>query len=356
MGARRSDSGVEPLLHRVRRFDGGHVVDFLTIGDTQFDTILILDPAEVDVSCRIDTHDCRLALDYASKIPVSRIQTAVAGNAANAAITGVRLGFQTALWSLLGDDDVANREIAYLGAEQINTTWLERVRGAQSHQSTVISVSGERTILVYHAPRTYQLPASLPRTPRWVYLTSLGPGSESLFPELVRYLAETRAKLAYQPGTFQLRLGAGRSWELLKSCSLIVMNKEEAQLYTSNEREMSLPNLCRALQKLGPSLAVVTDGTDGACAASSEGMWRMGIRPEVPRVESTGAGDAYASAFTLAIAEGEAVPDALRWGALNAESVIGQIGPQAGILDRATLRQQLAANPDFVATPVVSIP
>lgn len=328
--------------------------DFLVIGDTQYDTIMVPERDEVEILSEVRHEERKIALDFASKIPVVKLVTMVAGNAANVAVSGARLNGSTAFWTLLGDDMIAGQELAHFQREGINTTWVQRVPGAQSNQSTVISVDGERTILVYHAPRVYRLPSNLPRA-HWAYLTSMAPGSETIIPDLVTYLDHSKTKLAYQPGTHQLRLGAERSRDLLAATTVIVMNKEEAQSYTGQRAEQSIPVLCQALHALGPRIVVVTDGTNGSFASDESQLWKMGIRPEIKRVEATGAGDAYSAAFTLALLHDQPIPEALRWGALNAESVIGQFGPQAGILTKAQLTEQLASNPQFIAEVVQGV-
>lgn len=324
--------------------------DFLSIGDTQLDTITILNPEEVEVKCEINRTDCLMCLDYASKIPVSQLHQMVAGNAANAAVTGARLDGQTGFWTMLGHDDIADRELKHFEDENIDTTFTQKVPGCQSHQSTVISVSGERTILVYHAPRTYVLPHDL-FPAKWVYLTSMAKGSETIFDDLVTYVDTHQAKLAFQPGTYQLRLGAQKAEALLKRTDVVFMNKEEAQLYTGSSSH-EVPALIERLLALGPKIVVLTDGTKGSYASDGQSTWFLGTRPEIPRVEVTGAGDAYSSAFAVALMHGQPIPEAMRWGTFNAESVIQKIGPQAGILTRQELHAELARNSDFQAQQV----
>ncbi|MBI4023028.1 carbohydrate kinase family protein [Candidatus Berkelbacteria bacterium] len=321
--------------------------DLFTIGDTHLDTLMVLDPADASVR-RDDRADPGvICLRWADKIPVRESHHFVAGNAANVAVAGARLGLAAGLYSLLGDDDIADFELGVLRAEGVETTYTTKTPGAPGHQSTVISLNGERTILVYHAPRVYRLPAVIPRT-SWVYLTSLGPGFERLLPDLKQYVADTGAALAYQPGTYQLRLAAAQSQSILEATTLIIMNTQEARAYTGQARG-EIPDLLGQLHQLGPRLAVITDGIRGSYASNGQTIWRMGVRPEVRSVESTGAGDAFSAAFVTALAHGAPIPEALRWGTFNAESVIQQLGPQAGLLRRSELEQLLVDHPDFIA-------
>ncbi|MEK7183909.1 MAG: carbohydrate kinase family protein [Patescibacteria group bacterium] len=251
---------------------------------------------------------------------------------------------------MLAHDDIAERQRKHFEDENIDTTFVIQVPGAQSHRSTVVSVGGERTILVYHAPRTYDFPKDLAPS-KWVYLTSMAKGFESLLPDLAGYIKQMDAKLAFQPGTYQLRLGAEKTADILRQTEVILLNVQEAETYTRQAEGTSIAILCSSLHKLGPRIVVVTDSTKGSYASDGTTIWHLGTRPEIPRVEATGAGDAFSSAFVVALYEGQPIPEAMRWGTMNAESVIQKIGPQAGILTKTQLRDELARCPDFVAIP-----
>lgn len=324
--------------------------DFLSIGDTQLDTVFVIDQNEVDLKCRVDTQKCEIAFDFGAKLPAKEMHTMVAGNASNVAITGVRLNGNTAFWTMLGDDEVAEMQLKYFEEQGLNTKYIRKTPGTKSNRSTIISVDGERTILVYHDPRKYALPDDLPPA-KWVYLTSMAEGSEALFPSIKDYIETSNAKLAFQPGTFQLRIGAKIAEPILKIAEYIIMNKEEAQLYTGINTQ-SVPHLLEALHDMGPKIVVVTDGSAGSYAYDGKEKWFLGIRPDIPRIEATGAGDAYASAFAVALMNGKPIPEAMRWGTFNAESVIQQYGPQAGILDKFGMQKTLEANPDLLAQKI----
>jgi ribokinase len=51
-----------------------------------------------------------------------------------------------------------------------------------------------------------------------------------------------------------------------------------------------------------------------------------------PPLERTGAGDAFSATFTVAIAQGKSIREALMWGPINSMSVVQQVGARAGLL------------------------
>lgn len=320
--------------------------DIITIGDTTLDTFLQLDPSEVRVMCTLDKEQCELCLNYADKIPVQEIHDSIAGNAANVAVAASRLELRSAIWTIMADDDVGKRAFEKFKMEKVDTKFFESIKGARSNASTVISIEGERTILVYHEPKIYRLP-KLEKS-HFVYLTSMSQGSEIIFDDLMDYLQLNGTKLVYQPGTFQLRLGAARAKKLLQETDIIFLNKEEAIQYSSF-RNHEIKPLLEAMHNLGPKIVVVTNGPEGSYVGTGEEFWYLDIIKEVPRIEATGAGDAYASGFTAAIGHGKSVPDAMRWGAFNANGVIQKIGPQAGILTLQEIHEWERKYPDYKA-------
>ena len=70
-------------------------------------------------------------------------------------------------------------------------------------------------------------------------------------------------------------------------------------------------------------------------------------------VDRTGAGDAFASTFTAAIALGKTPDEALAWGPINSMSVVQYVGAQKGLLSREQLEQFLADRPaEYVAQAI----
>jgi sugar/nucleoside kinase (ribokinase family) len=77
-----------------------------------------------------------------------------------------------------------------------------------------------------------------------------------------------------------------------------------------------------------------------------EKIAHLPIFPDIaPPQERTGAGDAFASTFSSAIALGKSVEDALKWGAINSMNVCQKVGAQAGLLSRSEIEKYAASAP-----------
>jgi sugar/nucleoside kinase (ribokinase family) len=109
---------------------------------------------------------------------------------------------------------------------------------------------------------------------------------------------------------------------------------------------VEVKDLLTKLHTLGPKIVVVTDGPKGAYASDGSQSWFMPPYPDPkPPYERTGAGDAFSSTVTVALALGKALPEALTWGPINSMSVVQKVGAQEGLLDRASLEKYLANAP-----------
>jgi len=108
-----------------------------------------------------------------------------------------------------------------------------------------------------------------------------------------------------------------------------------------------LKALMKGIRALGPKIVIVTDGPLGAYAYDKEDhFWQMPIYPDPnPPYERTGAGDAFASTFTVALALDLPVTDALRWAPVNSMSVVQAVGAREGLLTREKLVEWLAKAP-----------
>lgn len=328
------------------------MLDFISIGDTTRDIFLQIDPTNVKVFCELRREECELRLNYADKIPVAAKFDAMGGNASNAAVSAARLGLQTALYTHIGIDPSGQQIRQELQTNGVLVDYIIQDTQSGTNYNTVLSVDGERTILTFHQPRTYALPQLVPA--KWVYLTSMKDGWEKVIPALQAYLAKTGAQLCYQPGTFQLRQRTATSDQILKQVGIIFMNKEEAVRYLGLKDMPDMKTLLDGIRALGPQRVVITDGGNGSFATDGAEYLQLGILPDAPRIESTGAGDSFASATVVALSLGKPLSEALRWGLIQASSVIQQVGAQAGLLTRPALEASLEKHTTIIPTTLLT--
>lgn len=314
--------------------------DVITIGDMGIDVFLALDKKELEI--RHDKNEKKICFNYADKIPVETMQKTIAGNACNVAVGIRRLGLKSSLVTHIGNDDEARLVMRELTKEKVDTRYLKHDK--RTNFSAVLNYNGERSIFVYHEPREYSLP-KLPKS-RFVYLTSMKSGWEKIIPALCEYLDKTGTRLAFNPGTYQLRAGSKVALQLLDRSEVIFLNVEEAKLYADKPDKTPISELLTAVHRKGPRIVVITDGPKGSYASDATGQYNLGIY-DVPVIERTGCGDAYATGFIAALCRGKDTIDAMRWGSHESAAVLQQVGPQAGLLTPKEFEATDKKYPDF---------
>lgn len=308
--------------------------DIISIGDATIDTFLFIH----DIEIKEIGGEPKAVISWGDKLPVDEFYRTVAGNAANNAVGSARLGMRTAFYSVLAHD-VGGREIIYkMKKEGVSDRYIVIDDKHGTNASTVLSFKGERTIFVYHEHREYKLPKFVPSA--WIYLTSTGNGFEKIYKDLAKHVDRYKIKLGFNPGTFQLRAGPKKNKVMMERTDLLSLNVEEAQGWVGDSGR-DPEELCKKLMELGPKAIALTDGRRGAYSYSSEGFYYIPEFPG-PRVEATGAGDSFTTAYIAALFYGKSHAEALKWGPVNACSVVQEVGPQAGLLKKKDIEVRLA--------------
>lgn len=304
--------------------------DLIALGDTTTDVFLEFN--EADIMCENGDKDCQICFNYAGKTPADNVEEIDAvGNAANNAIGASRLGLKAAIWTVIGKDQNGRQALDVFREEKVSVDLIEIDDTKKTNYSAVLNHKAERTILVFHEEREYRLP-ELPWA-EWVYLTSMGHGWEKITDDLIKYLEKGKTKLAFNPGTHQLKSGIDALKNILKHTELFVLNMEEAQKILESKDDVK--TLLKKLAEFGPKIVVITDGQKGSYALRAGQMWQVPIFPDLgPVVERTGCGDSYATATVAALFYGQPVQEALRWGSANARMVVQYVGARKGLQTR----------------------
>jgi len=318
--------------------------DFIAIGDTVTDAFIRLNIESAHVE--LDHGNGReICMRFGDKIPYDDVHVvAGVGNAANAAVSAARLGLNAAFVSNVGNDEHGKEILKVFKKEGIADDFIKVHNDIPTNYHYVLWYKDERTILIKHQ----QYPCKLPDIgePGWIYFSSLGENSLDFHEEVADYLeAHPNIKLAFQPGTFQMKLGKEKLKRIYARANAFFCNKEEAQRILGVD-DADIKNLLQSLASIGPQIVVITDGIKGAYAYNGKEVYFIPLYPDPkPPISRTGAGDAFSSTFTVALALDKDIKEALRWGPINSMSVVQQIGARAGLLTRKELEGYLTKAP-----------
>ncbi len=333
---------------------GNKKYDIVTIGDTVTDAFIKL--KEAHINCKVNTEEQEICMRFGDKIPYEFVEVCPAvGNSANAAVSASRLGLTSAIITNIGDDGEGRDALNQFNKEKVATKYIVSHKGIKTNYHYVLWFETDRTILIKHEkfPRAFPKSIKNNSNPKWIYLSSLGEDSLPFHKTIEEYLVKNpEVKLAFQPGTFQIKFGTEALKEIYKRANVFFCNVEEAErilkINSEEKTNSNIKDLAQKISNLGPKVVVLTDGSNGAYAYEKEKdqLLFMPLYPDIkPPYERTGAGDAFASTFVSALIIGKSIEEALAWAPINAMSVVQEIGAQKGLLSKEKLLEYLAKAP-----------
>jgi len=331
-------------------------IDFLAVGDMVIDAFIKIKDAHIH--CKIDTEACELCLRFGDKVPYESLSVIPAvGNSPNAAVSAARLGLNTTLITNIGNDQNGKDCLASLKKDKVMTDYVTVEKNKDTNYHYVLWYDVDRTILIKHTEFNYKFPKL--GEVSWMYLSSLAQNSLPYHKEIAEFLKKNpETKLAFQPGTFQMKFGTENLKDIYARTEIFFCNLEEAQRILKIPARNASHNdaggenkdilvLSKGIANLGPKMVVISDGPKGAYLYKDGELWYNPIYPDIaPPLERTGAGDAFSSTFTAALALGKSPLEAFSWGPINSMSVVQKIGAQAGLLNREKLEEYLKNAPE----------
>jgi len=290
----------------------------------------------------------RISFELGAKLPYDSVDIVEAVECSpNAAVSMARQGLEASLMSWLGDDAAGKSMVEYLRKQGIHTDELVVENGKKTNYHYVLRYGADRTKLQRFEDYSYEWHAPK-RHPDWLYLGVLGEKTWPLHEGMLRYLqSNPDVKLAFQPGMYHLQWGPEKLKGFYERAEVVILNREEAVTVTGGNHA-DVHDLLNKLHEIGVKVAVVTDGPDGAYASDGQKRLKMPLYPDPKEpLDRTGAGDAFASTFVAALAQGHDLESALQRAPINSMSVCQQLGAQAGLLTEKELEDWLKKAPDW---------
>src|SRR3989338_3474925 len=159
------------------------MLDLLTIGDIKLDAFISLDRCKD----KCDLRKKKIEFAFGEKISIDLLAQLIAGSAPNVATALSRMGKKTAVVSQMGDDPTYTLAMKVLQKENVETGFIKSIPKTASAYSAVLSLQGEKTILVSYLHKPLKLPRPFPET-KWVYLSEMGNSYEQTYRQLLREL------------------------------------------------------------------------------------------------------------------------------------------------------------------------
>ncbi|MFA6594068.1 MAG: carbohydrate kinase family protein [Candidatus Buchananbacteria bacterium] len=310
--------------------------DLITVGGATVDISFYSKEGEL-VSTGNTVKQKLLAFEYGAKIVADRVFKTFGGGCSNAAVAAARLGLKTAALCRVGKDDFGKRVLANFTANKVGIGLIKLDDKNPTGFTVILTIdnpSKEHIAFVYRGSNIALSDRDLPSLTidaKWFYVTSLpAAGWQKIMDKLVA----SGKKIAWNPGNEQLKdITAVKKY--LKKIEVLIVNHDEALEF---KKLKDMKGLLAHLKSLGPRLAVITDGANGAYAIDDKRQYYMKAKSVKP-INTLGVGDAFGSALTSALVYDKNIKEALTWGIKNSASVVAHIGAQKGLLTKKEIEK-----------------
>lgn len=266
--------------------------------------------------------------------------TAAGGKGANQAVAAARAGADVTLVACVGRDMFGDRAIAGLKADKINTRHIRRDPKAPSGVALIfVAESGENSIAVATGANAKLMSKDVQAAEAaFKNADMLVMQLETSIPAIT-----TAARLAKKynvPIVLNPAPAAPLAPSLLKLVSIITPNETEAEFLTGIKvtDTASAEAAARVLLGKGVKNVIITLGSKGAYLCNAETSELIPSR-KVKAVDTTAAGDTFNGALAVALGEGRALPDAVRFANAAAAISVTRLGAQPSAPARAEIER-----------------
>ena len=245
---------------------------------------------------------------------VDAAELTIGGSAAIAACGAARLGLETALASVVGEDPFGRFMLDALAERGVDVSGVMVRAGSRTGVTVVLVRGSDRAMLTALGTITELTPElidrRLLRAARHVHVSSyflqagLRPGLADLLREARQAGASTSVDPNWDPG----EQWDGGLLDLLAEVTILFVNAEEAKRIS---RAGDVEEAARALSRDGTVLVVVKRGSEGALAVAGDRVVRSPA-VSVEEVDAVGAGDSFDAGFLAGHLAGRPLDETLR--------------------------------------------
>ena len=279
-----------------------------------------------------------LAYPTGSKILIEELDFTTGGGGTNVGVSLSKLGVKSAYLGCMGKDANSHIVLDALDKFKVDSSLVVRKKGRTGYSIILDSIEHDRTILAYKGVNNNLEFKDIKQNKlkaKWFYFSAMLGKAFKTQEKIAKYAEKNNIKIAFNPSSYLAERGSTFLKEILSRTEILVLNKEEAALIAGKD---TIEYLSIKLNKLGPKYVVITDGKKGAYCYH-EGILYFAKTNNIKIVETTGAGDAFASTFLAGIilkGTNNNIEYALKLATTNAESVISYHGAKNKLL---TLRE-----------------
>ena len=268
--------------------------------------------------------------------------TAAGGKGANQAVAAARAGGSVTLVAKVGDDQYGRDAVAGFLREGIDATHVSRDRRAPSGIAMIfVSAKGENCIAAADSANARLSPADVKRASGAIRSAAILVVQLEVPIETVSAAAAIAAARGV-PVILNPAPARDVPDELLRNIAVLTPNETECEILTGVKvtTEAEAAKAARSLLGRGVRTVIITMGKRGAYVATREER-RLMPGFKVEPVDTTAAGDVFNGALAVALAEGQPMPQAVRFANAAAALSVMKHGAQCSAPMRRAVDKML---------------
>lgn len=257
------------------------------------------------------------------------------GKGANQAYAAAKLGGQVTMLGAVGEDTYGKVLADNLAAAGVNVSHLKATGEASTGIALVeVDQTGDNRIIVISGTNALVDIPYIDSKMHVIAESDIVVMQLEIPLETVVYAAKAAKKLRKMVILDPAPARTDLPDELLQNVDIIKPNEHEIVAILGSE-ELSQDEAVRQLQKKGAHSVLVTMGAAGSCYYSADGTQIHADAFAVNAVDTTGAGDSYTAALSVALAEGSNMAEAMALASKVGAMVTTKSGAQTSIPSRA---------------------
>ncbi|MDA3855648.1 MAG: phosphoglycerate kinase [Candidatus Woesearchaeota archaeon] len=311
--------GVEVLEKSFAKFEGDYE-DFLVLGSNTIDT-------GISAPCQLsDFH-------LGDKIKIEEdFKTTVGGGGINVSICLKRLGSKVAYLGKLSFENI-DKVKEVLQRDRVDLVESKLSKRPSAKSILIETKDNDRVILTYRGQNAYleekDFDLDKIKAKNYYFSSLSGESFRTLCSIAKKIKSKHKDSLICFNLSSHLIQNEKSLKNLVKYCDILVLNLEEAEMFTKKEK---ITDCFKEIKTLVSKVVVITDGSNGAYAYDGKNEYHVNANTPKRIVDTTGAGDCFAGTFFYFYSKSFGIQKSLQCAAKNSSNVVSYKGAQDGLL------------------------
>lgn len=259
-------------------------------------------------------------------------KTVPGGKGANQAVAAARLGAEVAMIGRVGEDAFGKDILENFRANAVNTQNVKPVTHLESGTAHIILAEGDNSIVVVEAANREVTPAYVDEAAEVIRDADIVLIQQEIPEETVVHVSALCAEFG-TPLLLNPAPARTLPQEVIDNAAYITPNEHEAEILFQGMSP------AQALRQY-PNKLFITEGSKGV--RYFDGTEEILVPTyKVEAVDTTGAGDTFNAAFAVALAEGKALQESIRFANRAASLSVTKFGAQGGMPTRDEVEESL---------------